>query len=144
MKKTTISNETYLREIWNQALINFDFVICTEELKDCSLLDVKILKLLYENPEYKIKELITLLGVPNSTMTNAINRLTKKNLLERRLSEQDLRSFDLALTPYGKLGVERHYEGENNLFKQLLAPLTKEEQATFLTLCEKVFIKKRN
>lgn len=137
-EKHKVQQASELRSLWNTLLLNFDIEICTEELKGCSLIDLKILKLLYEDSNIKIKDMINILKAPNSTMTNALNRLTKKGLLERKIDTKDLRSFELALTVIGKTSVEKHIAIENDLFKELLQDLEDEESAEFIRLFKKI------
>ncbi len=126
------------RELWNKLLLNFNIMICTEQLKGCTIIDLNILKLIYANPNIKIKEIVKSLKVPNSTLTNAINRLSKRGLLQRKLSNNDLRSFDLELTPIGTISVEEHIREENKLFANLLQDLNEEEAVEFVRLFKKI------
>lgn len=136
--KNKIPQASELRSLWNTLLLHFDIEICTDKLKGCSIIDLKILKLLYENTDIKIKDIINILKVPNSTMTNAMNRLTKRGLLERKIDSQDLRSFELVLTEVGKLSVEEHLIEENRLFEGLLQDLKTEEKTEFVRLFKKI------
>ena len=136
MKSNLPTND--FRELWDTLLLNFNIVICTEKLKGCSIIDLNILKLIYTNSEIKIKDIVKILRVPNSTLTNAINRLSKKGLLQRKLSDYDLRSFDLELTSIGTSAVEEHILAENMAFTDLLQDLDKEETIEFKRLFKKI------
>ncbi len=136
MKSNLPTND--FRELWDTLLLNFNIVICTEKLTGCSIIDLNILKLIYTNPDIKIKEIVKTLKTPNSTLTNAINRLSKKGLLQRKLSSHDLRSFDLELTPTGKSAVEEHILEENKVFADLLQDLNEEETVEFKRLFKKI------
>jgi DNA-binding MarR family transcriptional regulator len=102
------------------------------------MLELKTLKLICHNPNYSIKELLRILDIPNSTMTNVINRLTSKGLLQRKLSNKDLRSFELELTEKGKEAVEEHLEAETGIFESMLNPLEDHEKEEFIRLFEKI------
>lgn len=136
MKSNLPTND--FRELWDTLLLNFNIVICTEKLKGCSIIDLNILKLIYANSDIKIKEIVKTLKVPNSTLTNAINRLSKRGLLQRKLSDYDLRSFDLELTPTGTSAVEEHIIEENKAFADLLQDLNEEEIVEFKRLFKKI------
>lgn len=127
-----------LRALWDTLLIHHKIDICTEQLEGCNMIDLKILKLLFGNPEIKIKDIINLLKVPNSTITNAINRLTKRELLERKIDPMDLRSFELVLTAKGRTAVEEHLQAEIRLFEELLQDLSSEEKSEFIHLFRKI------
>jgi DNA-binding MarR family transcriptional regulator len=140
--KERIIQASELRELWNTLLLNFDIDICIELLKGCQMIDLKILKLLYEHPNIKIKDIINILKVPNSTMTNAMNRLSKRGLLERKIDQQDYRSFELELTVIGKTAVEEHISEENKLFEDILYELKDAEKFEFIRLFKKIVASK--
>lgn len=131
-------NILMLRDLWNKLLLSHNIDVCTEQLKGCGVLEVKILKYIYINSNAQIKDILKNLNVPNSTMTNAINRLTKKELIKRKINDNDLRSFELQLTPNGESAVLSHLSAETVIFKNMLSPLTEEEQNTFVKLFEKI------
>ena len=131
-------NILMLRDLWNKLLLSHNIEVCTDQLKDCGVLELKILKYIYFNSNRQIKDILKNLNVPNSTMTNAINRLAKKGLIKRMINDDDLRSFELQLTPYGKSAVILHLSAEAAVFEKLLSPLTEEERNTFVKLFDKI------
>lgn len=98
------------------------------------MLELKVLKLIYLDPRRKIRDILGLLGIPNSTLTNAINRLTGKGLLIRKLDAHDLRSFELELTEKGKTSILSHLEAEEALFENMLSCLNDQEKEDFINL----------
>ncbi|WP_167958025.1 MarR family winged helix-turn-helix transcriptional regulator [Anaerosporobacter faecicola] len=127
-----------LCNIWNTLLLNQSIEICTEELKGLGIPDMKLLKLCYLHPEYKLKDYLKCLAIPNSTLTNMINRLEKKEFLIRTIDKTDLRSFGLELTAHGKCSIQEHFKQEELLFEQMLQPLSDSEQSAFLALFTKL------
>ena len=78
------------------------------------------------------------LNIPNSTVTNVINRLTKKELLVRELNSTDLRSFNLKLTEKGSCAVADHLNAETAIFESILHVLQDDEKETFVELFRKI------
>lgn len=127
-----------LTEIWNQLLLSKSIEVCTEKLQGIGFLEMKVLKLIYFNPTFKIKEFIDILGVPSSTFSNVINRLVKKELVSRKMDTNDLRSFGLELTEYGKDAIQEHLDAEVTIFEGMLSKLKEEEKDQFVVIMEKL------
>lgn len=131
-------NASELRDLWNKLLLSQNIEVCSDKLKGCGMLELKILKLLFQNSSYKIKDILKVLGIPNSTATNVINRLTEKELLQRKLNANDLRSFELELTEKGKSAVTEHLAAETIIFENMLRCLSDNEKEVFVNLFGKI------
>ena len=127
-----------LRTLWTQILISGKLVVCSEELKDANILDVNILRVLFDSPTTKPKELAEMLNIPNSTLTNAMNRLVKKGLLERQLNANDLRSLRLILTDRGKQAVLKHHDAEREQIRNILGVLSEDESDSLIAIFDKM------
>lgn len=131
-------NAPELRDLWNKLLLSQNIEVCSDKLKGCGILDLKVLKLLFQNSSYKIKDILKTLGIPNSTATNVINRLTGKKLLQRKLNTVDLRSFELELTEKGRSAVTEHLEAETIIFENMLSCLDDNEKELFVKMFRKI------
>lgn len=127
-----------LTEIWNRLLLSKSIEVCSGKLHGIGFLEIKILKLIYFNPNFKIKEFIDKLGVPNSTFSNVINRLVKKDLVNRKIDNNDLRSFGLELTSYGRDAIKEHLDAEVNIFEGILNSLEEEQRIEFMKIMKKI------
>ncbi len=127
-----------LRMLWTQILISGKLTVCSDELKDANILDVNILRTLFDNPNVIPKELAGLFKIPNSTLTNAINRLEKKGLLQRQLNTNDLRSLRLVLTVKGIQAISKHRDAESELIGNILSVLSAEESDTLVAIFDKM------
>lgn len=132
------NNAKELCDIWNKILLDNKIQVCGGDIEGLGVTDMNILKLVYANSDYRIKQYLEVLRIPNSTFTNNINRLVKRELLVRKMGEKDLRSFKLELTEKGKAAVEYHLQAEEDVFGVLLDKLTEEEQRTFVKLFAKL------
>ncbi len=135
------NNAINFRDAWNRLFLFHNIDVCSDKLKGCGILELRILKLVYHNPSYKIRDILCILGIPSSTMTNTINRLTSKGLLQRKINNNDLRSFELELTDKGKDAVVEHLEAESKIFEKMLSPLENDEKEVFIKLFQKIVSK---
>ncbi|MGL6199965.1 MAG: MarR family winged helix-turn-helix transcriptional regulator [Lachnospiraceae bacterium] len=126
------------RVLWEQIMIGNKLEVCTEELKGAGILDVNILRLLFNNPKIIPKEIAGKLNIPNSTLTNAINRLEKRELIERRLNTNDLRSLQLLLTDKGKQAIQNHHNAERALIENVFGILSVNESTSLINIFEKI------
>jgi Transcriptional regulators len=126
------------RQLWEKLLISNQLNVCSEALKGCSVMDVNILRIAYTKPEITPKEIIRLLNIPNSTLTNAVNRLSKKGLLVRKLNADDLRSLQISLTDVGKEAIHEHQLGEREVIQNLFSVLTENEIDSLLSIMTKI------
>lgn len=78
------------------------------------------------------------LGVDNSAVTRMIDRLEKKNLLQRLPSETDRREVLITLTEEGAELVSDVSELANAAIEELCSPLSTEETETLRTLLRKL------
>ncbi len=98
------------------------------QLKDLSTIEVSILEIIEQNPEVVLKEILARLGVPNSTLTNAVNRLEGRGLIRRAIHSRDKRSFTLQLTEAGLAAQEEHKCYEQLLWQRIFGAFDSAEQ----------------
>lgn len=111
----------------------------TRKLKGMIQLDLHILKLIAERPDIILKEICDELDIPNSTLTSAINRLEKRGLLKRTISQRDRRSYGLEMTQKGWEIHEQHESVDRWIAQKVRDALGNEEEVqTFISLLEKV------
>jgi len=82
--------------------------------------DIMILQLVADNPEIILRDVREALGMPHSTLTSAIDRLEKRGLVRRTLTDKDRRSYGLELTRDGRAFQQRHDQADNDLAIRVL------------------------
>lgn len=137
MEKRMINAQRFA-VIWHKFLQNSKNNICTDKLKSSSVLDVNILRILYESKGSIIGDIGKALSVTPSTLSSAIKRLENKGLIKRIMYESDLRSYSLHLTDEGKREIEDHYNKELDILSDLLSRLNSKEEEQLLNLLEKI------
>lgn len=110
----------------------------SEKLGELAQIDLHILKIIADDPSVILKDIVTRLDIPSSTLTSAINRLEKRGLLQRLISQRDRRSYGLELTPLGWEIKREHEKVDRMLTDKVLEALASEEAHTFVELLNKV------
>lgn len=128
-----------LAEQWEKLLQSNKLNVCAKQLEGATVLEVNVLKIVEKNPDIILREISKLLNIPSSTLTSAVNRLEKRNLLKRIISERDLRSFGLVLTEEGNSALEEHYKQEMIIINSMLEVFDdSDERESFIKLFKKL------
>jgi DNA-binding MarR family transcriptional regulator len=102
-------------------------------------IEISILGMVGKNPDIILKDIIDMLQIPGSTLTNAVDRLEKRSFLNRVISKRDRRSYGLSLTDEGRKVYLKHQKTEQLLWDKILSTLDSDEEIElFLHLIEKV------
>ncbi|MFR1710195.1 MAG: MarR family winged helix-turn-helix transcriptional regulator [Clostridium sp.] len=102
-------------------------------------MEIGIIRIVYEREDIILKEICTMLDIPKSTLTSAIDRLEKLNYVNRTISKRDRRSYGLQLTDEGQAVKDEHLAFEKKLYGYILSALdTKDEREEFLKLFKKI------
>lgn len=97
-----------------------------------------VLTVLADNPWLDQTAVGCEVGLDRTTVADVIRRLEDKGWVERRINEQDRRSRLVALSKEGLAIMEEMQAGVGRTQRKLMAPLSKDEQRTFLTLLRQV------
>ena len=132
-------------DIWHFFIFSFQnksYSLWGDDLKDATTIEISILNMIDNKSDVLLKEIKEKLQIPGSTLTSAIDRLEKKGLITRTISERDRRSYGLQLTDRGEKAQKIHIKAENELFEQILGSLDSNAECfAFLNSLKK--IKKR-
>ncbi|OAM87966.1 MarR family transcriptional regulator [Termitidicoccus mucosus] len=77
-------------------------------------------------------------GVTRATMTGLIDTLERDGLVIRKPDPTDRRMMSVSLTPKGETLMKTALPGHMRIVTDLMAPLTAEEQKTFVALLRKI------
>ena len=139
MKETITEEEIEgIDKVWHELIFSMQRTneeLWKDKLSGISTIEISILSILERKPDVILKEIADNLLIPGSTLTSAVDRLEKRGLLKRVISEKDRRSFGLSLTTKGKLVQEEHRKSEKLLWKKILdAYETSEDRREFIRL----------
>ena len=102
------------------------------ELKGLLAVDVAVMKLAAMHPGLLVGEIAQALHIPNSTLTSALNRLEKKEIVRRVVSPRDQRAFGIRLTEKGAELHHTHTECKRADLERILAKLDTHEERELL------------
>jgi DNA-binding MarR family transcriptional regulator len=84
-----------------------------------------------QHPDASQADLVALTGIDKNTLTQMINRLTERGLLERRRSARDARTNAITATPAALALLEEIMPKVRAVQDQIIAPLPKELRPIF-------------
>ena len=100
--------------------------------------EMKLLHILEADQGMNARELAERLDIRPSSLSEALDRLEKRSLIQRSRDEKDSRVYWIKLTEQGKSEMENHSQEHNKARLEIEACLTKDEKKTFLEICEKL------
>lgn len=111
----------------------------SESFEGLSPLDLHVLGIAGAKPDVILKEIKDYLDVPNSTLTGIVDRLERKRLIERTISDRDRRSYGLKLTDRGREIREEQRRIRKAAAARMLDALDSEdERDAFVALVAKI------
>ncbi|MDS0526117.1 MarR family transcriptional regulator [Clostridium sp. SHJSY1] len=131
-----------LSELFHGIVKKYKYRKLEEEFSRISTItttEIGIINIVSKNPDVILGEICAELDIPKSTLTNAINRLEKREYINRIISKRDKRSYGLQLTEEGHLVQKEHIEFEKKIYGSMLDALdTNEEREEFFKLLRKI------
>lgn len=130
MEQITEEEIEHIDKVWHELIFSMqrtNEVLWKDKLSGISTIEISILSIMERKPDVILKDIGDSLGIPGSTLTSAVDRLEKRGLLKRVISEKDRRSFGLSLTEEGKSVQDEHKKSEKLLWKKILGSYEKSE-----------------
>ncbi|MPQ43896.1 MarR family winged helix-turn-helix transcriptional regulator [Clostridium tarantellae] len=133
--------------ILNDLLVNlFNDILRIEEnalkrsdvLLDLSVTEVHTLEAIGVKNARTMSEVALDLNITVGTLTTAIFKLIKKGYVERRRIEEDRRVVMIELTDKGKLAYDIHEKFHDEMIKETVCGLNKEEEKILISSLEKL------
>ncbi|MBR0737461.1 winged helix-turn-helix transcriptional regulator [Bradyrhizobium liaoningense] len=101
-------------------------------------LDAQTLVFIAEHPGCGMGDVARYLNVAMTTMSSAVDRLVKKDLIERRRPEDNRRAVALSANEKGRQVVDDHIQGYREACRTMLRALEMSEQDELIRLTEKI------
>ena len=108
------------------------------QLSNYTPTEINLIMLVGNTQNMLLREFLEILKIPKSTLTSVINRLEKKELINRVINQRDKRSFGLELTEKGKQFMELYMAYQQEMGSKILRGLNTEEQQQLLYLLKKI------
>ncbi|ADK14829.1 MULTISPECIES: MarR family winged helix-turn-helix transcriptional regulator [Clostridium] len=131
MSKSNKKQIEEFSELWHQIIKKSNFRKIEDQfqrLNGLTTIEISIINIVSKNPDVILGEIVLALDIPKSTLTNAINRLEKRNYINRIISKRDRRSYGLKLTEEGHLAQKEHLDFEHTVYGRLLDALDTDEE----------------
>ena len=101
-------------------------------------LDAQTLVFIAEHPGCGMGDVARYLNVAMTTMSSAVDRLVKKELIDRRRPEDNRRAVALSANQKGRQVVDDHIEGYRQACRTMLRALDSSERGELIRLTEKI------
>ena len=101
-------------------------------------LDAQTLMFIAEHPGCGMGDVARYLNVAMTTMSSAVDRLVKKELIDRRRPEDNRRAVALSANQKGRQVVDDHIEGYRQACRTMLRALDASERGELIRLTEKI------
>ena len=108
------------------------------EFVDLSVTENHILEAIGKNREMTMTEVANNLNITVGTLTTAINRLIKKDYVERRRIEEDRRVVLIKLTEKGEKAFDSHAQFHDEMIKSVMLELSEKEEEVLIRSLKKV------
>lgn len=133
-------------KVLNELLVHlFDDILKIEEktlqigsLKDLSVTELHTIEAIGMYSERTMSEVAQDLKITVGTLTTAINKLIKKEYVERKRIEEDRRVVLVKLTKKGKLAFRLHEKFHDDMIKETIKGLSMNEEEVLISALEKV------
>ncbi|MGL4876390.1 MAG: MarR family winged helix-turn-helix transcriptional regulator [Clostridium sp.] len=136
-KKKKILNEL-LVQIFNDILQIEEQALKQGVLNDLSVTEIHTLEAIGLYTERTMSEVAQDLKITVGTLTTAINKLIKKEYVERKRIEEDRRVVLIKLTKRGKLAYRLHEKFHNDMINATIKGLSEDEEETLISSLERL------
>lgn len=106
--------------------------------KSLNELDKQVLLYVAKHRDCGPTDVARFLGIANTTISSATDRLAKRDLLERHRPDVDRRSVALRLTASGRRRVEMMLATYGELHRRMLEPLSATERRQLIAMMTKI------
>lgn len=107
-------------------------------LSDLSITEIHTIEAIGMYEARTMTEVANDLGITVGTLTTAINKLVKKEYVERTRGEEDRRAVMIALTRKGKLAYRVHEKFHADMINETIEGLTSEEEEVLVKALSKL------
>jgi DNA-binding MarR family transcriptional regulator len=101
-------------------------------------LDIQALLFIDDNPECNLGDVARHLQVALTTMSSSVDRLVRRDMIERQRPEANRRSVALTITTKGSQAVAGYVDGYRASCKAMLQALDTVDQTEFLRLTQQI------
>lgn len=138
-KSVKVLNEL-LVELFNDILQIEQNALSEGHFSDLSVTEIHTIEAVGMYESRSMGEIAQGLGITVGTLTTAINKLIKKEYVERKRIEEDRRVVLVELTKKGKLAYRIHEKFHKDMIKATIGGLNEDEENILVSSLEKLNI----
>lgn len=127
-----------LVKLFNDILKIEGSVLKAGEFSDLSVTEMHIIEAIGMDREMTMTEVANDLEITVGTLTTAINRLIKKEYVERRRIEEDRRVVLIKLTDKGEEAFKSHAQFHDDMIKSIILELSESEEVVLISSLKKM------
>lgn len=108
------------------------------ELMECSPVEIQIIIITKTTPDLLLRDYVSMLHLPKSTLTSIINRLERKQFIKRVINQKDYRSYGLELDKKGLKFCELYMAYQRDMGNRIISGLNEDEKNQLSFLLNKI------
>lgn len=136
-KSMTLINEL-LVQLFNDVIQIEEQSLRNGVLSDLSMTEIHTIEAIGMYDERTMSEVAQILKITVSTLTTAINKLIKKEYVERKRIEEDRRVVLIKLTKKGKLAFRLHERFHKEMVNNAIEGLNLKEEEVLISALNKI------
>ena len=138
MTKSTITINELLVQLFNDILQIEEKSLKEGIISDLSITEIHTIEAIGMYAEKSMSEVAQILKITVGTLTTAINKLIKKEYVERKRIEEDRRVVLVKLTKKGKLAYRIHEKFHHDMVNTAIDGLSEEEEEVLISSLDKI------
>ena len=138
MNKSTITINELLVQLFNDILQIEEKSLKEGIISDLSITEIHTIEAIGMYAEKSMYEVAQILKITVGTLTTAINKLIKKEYVERKRIEEDRRVVLVKLTKKGKLAYRIHEKFHHDMVNTAIDGLSEEEEEVLISSLDKI------
>lgn len=138
MDKSTIKINELLVQLFNDILQIEEKSLKEGVISDLSITEIHTIEAIGMYAEKSMSEVAQILKITVGTLTTAINKLIKKEYVERKRIEEDRRVVLVKLTKKGKLAYRIHEKFHHDMVNTAIDGLSEEEEKILISSLDKI------
>ena len=138
MNKSTITINELLVQLFNDILQIEEKSLKEGIISDLSITEIHTIEAIGMYAEKSMSEVAQILKITVGTLTTAINKLIKKEYVERKRIEEDRRVVLVKLTKKGKLAYIIHEKFHHDMVNTAIDGLSEEEEEVLISSLDKI------
>ena len=138
MNKSTITINELLVQLFNDILQIEEKSLKEGIISDLSITEIHTIEAIGMYAEKSMSEVAQILKITVGTLTTAINKLIKKEYVERKRIEEDRRVVLVKLTKKGKLAYRIHEKFHHGMVNTAIDGLSEEEEEVLISSLDKI------